>query len=200
MDVVLAAGVASSVDPSCAHDRDGAEQRVRMKGAIQPESISAVGRFPAATPDVAAVHFLSRLAFETDVTDVHADLEAGVGTVVVVDSRTEQAWQHGHVPGAVHLPTADIARLGRQRVPRGSLVVTYCWGPGCNGATRAAFAFAQLGFAVKEMLGGYEYWVRQGLPVSRQGATFRGVVDELTAAGERHCDCQWAIRSGRRAA
>ena len=42
------------------------------------------------------------------------------------------------------------------------LVVTYCWGPGCNGATRAALEFAKLGYQVKEMLGGYEYWVREG--------------------------------------
>jgi rhodanese-related sulfurtransferase len=47
-------------------------------------------------------------------------------------------------------------------VPAGTTVVTYCWGPGCNGATRAALAFARLGYPVKEMIGGYEYWVREG--------------------------------------
>ena len=41
----------------------------------------------------------------------------------------------------------------------------YCWGPGCNGATRAALEFARLGHPVKEMLGGFEYWVREGLPL-----------------------------------
>ena len=41
-------------------------------------------------------------------------------------------------------------------------VVTYCWGPGCNGATRAALALAELGYQVKEMLGGFEYWAREG--------------------------------------
>lgn len=44
-------------------------------------------------------------------------------------------------------------------------VVVHCWGPGCDGATRAALALARLGFRVKEMLGGIEYWIREGYAV-----------------------------------
>ncbi|QGN50360.1 rhodanese-like domain-containing protein [Micromonospora sp. WMMD558] len=145
---------------------------------------------PAATPAVAAAHFLARLAVETDVSDVHADLEAGVPGLVVVDSRGAAAWDQGHLLGAVHLPTADIATRAAGIVPAGSRVVTYCWGPGCNGATRAALEFARLGYAVKEMLGGYEYWVREGLPVVAPGGLTRRPVDELTAPPAAiTCDC-----------
>jgi rhodanese-related sulfurtransferase len=35
--------------------------------------------------------------------------------------------------------------------------VVYCWGPGCNGAAKAAFKISTLGFRVKEMLGGIHY-------------------------------------------
>ncbi|HEX4701891.1 MAG TPA: rhodanese-like domain-containing protein [Pseudonocardiaceae bacterium] len=52
----------------------------------------------------------------------------------------------GHIPGALHLPTADIPDRAGDPVPRDAEVVTYCWGPGCNGATRAALAFARLGY------------------------------------------------------
>src|SRR5438046_1604465 len=65
-------------------------------------------------------------------------------------------------------------------VPRDALVVTYCWGPGCNGATRGALAFARLGYRVKEMIGGYEYWVREGFPVKTAGGVERQPADPLT--------------------
>ncbi|MFD0788105.1 rhodanese-like domain-containing protein, partial [Micromonospora azadirachtae] len=56
---------------------------------------------PAADPVTATTHFLARLSFETDVSDVYADLTARVPGLVVVDSRGTAAWAQGHLPGAV---------------------------------------------------------------------------------------------------
>ncbi|MEU6078304.1 rhodanese-like domain-containing protein [Micromonospora sp. NPDC047074] len=145
---------------------------------------------PAADPTTAAAHFLDRLRFHTDVADVHADLTAGVPGLVVVDSRGAAAWEQGRLPGAVHLPTAEIAARAVDLVPAGSRVVTYCWGPGCDGAVRAALEFARLGYPVKEMIGGYEYWVREGLPVVTAAGSTRRPADELTAPRPVvGCDC-----------
>lgn len=127
----------------------------------------------------AIAFFAARLAFQTDVADVHAALPAG--RFVLVDSRSAAAWEQGHVPGAVHLPTAEIPGSLDPAVP----VVTYCWGPGCNGATRAALALARLGFAVREMIGGVEYWVREGLPVQTSTGPVTQPPDPLTAP----CGC-----------
>ncbi|HJP79337.1 MAG TPA: rhodanese-like domain-containing protein [Pseudonocardiaceae bacterium] len=138
--------------------------------------------------DEAINHFAAKLRFETDVSDVHADLESRVDGLVVVDTRGDDAWAQGHLPGAVHLPTREIPAHARRDIPAGSAVVTYCWGPGCNGATRAALEFAKLGYQVKEMLGGYEYWVREGLPVQTADGLRRVPVDTLTAVGIT-CDC-----------
>ncbi|GLZ57832.1 MULTISPECIES: rhodanese-like domain-containing protein [Micromonospora] len=143
-----------------------------------------------ADPATAAAHFRTRLSVETDVSDVHADLSAGTPALVVVDSRGAAAWTQGHLPGAVHLPTAEIAARAAELIPPGSAVVTYCWGPGCNGATRAALEFAVLGYPVKEMLGGFEYWVREGLPVVTETGLTRRPVDDLTApTATITCDC-----------
>lgn len=136
----------------------------------------------------AAAHFAARLRFETDVSDVHADLEAAVDGLVVIDSRGTSAWEHGHLPGAIHLPTPDIPVRAAQVIPAAAAVVTYCWGPGCNGAVRAALALATLGYQVKEMIGGYEYWVREGFPVQTASGPRRRPVDNLTAVGIS-CDC-----------
>lgn len=127
-------------------------------------------------------HFAARLAFETDVSDVAADLAAGAPGLVVVDTRSAESWAQGHVEGAVHLPTAEIAERAAALVPRDATVVVYCWGPGCNGAQKAALEFAKLGRPVKEMLGGFEYWAREGFPVETGGgAVTRRAPDPLTA-------------------
>ena len=94
--------------------------------------------------------------------DVHADLAAACPRPRRGRLPHAQAWEQGHLPGAVHLPTAEIAARAAELIRPAAVVVTYCWGPGCNGATRAALAFARLGYQVKEMIGGYEYWVREG--------------------------------------
>lgn len=119
-----------------------------------------------AAPAEAIAHFRGRLAVEADVSDVAAALAARepgrVPGFVLVDTRSDESWAQGHVPGAVHLPRRRIAAEAAERIPAGTPVVVYCWGPGCNGATRAAIEFALLGYPVKEMIGGFEYWVREG--------------------------------------
>ncbi|MFE7451933.1 rhodanese-like domain-containing protein, partial [Streptomyces griseus] len=108
----------------------------------------------------------------------------------VLDSRSTASWDQGHVHGAVHLPTALIPERAAALLDPAVPVVTYCWGPGCNGATRAALALAQRGYQVKEMLGGFEYWVREGFAFeTREGVERRGA-DPLTApADAADCGC-----------
>ncbi|WP_431948009.1 rhodanese-like domain-containing protein [Actinacidiphila sp. bgisy167] len=152
-------------------------------------------RTPPAAPADAAAYFAASLAFHTDVSDVAAALATAAETgahpgFVVVDSRSTQAWEQGHVPGAVHLPTADVPRLAAALLDRDVPVVVHCWGPGCNGATRAAHALASAGYRVKEMLGGMEYWIREGFAHETAGGTERRPADPLTApVGADDCGC-----------
>lgn len=129
--------------------------------------------------DTAIAYFAAKLDFETDVSDVHTALQAGQ-EFVLVDSRGVPAWAQGRIPGARHLPTAEIAARALDEIPAGTPVVTYCWGPGCNGATRAALEFARLGYLVREMIGGFEYWVREGLPVQTDSGIHPSSPDALT--------------------
>ncbi len=140
-------------------------------------------------PADAAAHFAHRLAVETDVSDVHAALESGTPGFVLLDSRSREAWDQGHVPGARHLPGREVTARAAAELDRSVPVVTYCWGPGCNGATRAALALALLGYRVREMIGGYEYWAREGLPVQTAGGLTRPDVDPLTAPRTVSCGC-----------
>jgi rhodanese-related sulfurtransferase len=141
-----------------------------------------------ASPADAAAHFARRLAAETDVSDVAAALDSGSAGFVLLDSRSVQAWDQGHVPGAVHLPGRELAARAPGELDRSVPIVTYCWGPGCNGATRAALELALLGFRVREMIGGFEYWAREGLPVQTADGIARPTVDPLTAPAVS-CGC-----------
>lgn len=134
----------------------------------------------------AAAYFAAKLACETDASDVHAALAAGTPAFVLVDVRSRAAWDQGHIPAAVHIPRPELAgRLADY--PAGTEFVVHCWGPGCNGATKAALAIAQAGYPVKEMIGGYEYWAREGLGVTAEVAP-----DPLTtvvSSGGVACAC-----------
>lgn len=136
-----------------------------------------------------AAHFAAKLAYETDPSDVHADQHRGA-RFVLIDSCGSAAWDQGRITGALHMPTAEIAGRAPAEIPRDLPVVTYCWGPGCNGATRAALEFAKLGFAVREMIGGFEYWAREGLPIENDSGPITRAPDPLTAPlGAITCEC-----------
>ncbi len=114
----------------------------------------------------------------------------GTAGFVLVDSRGDSSWDQGRLPGAVHLPTAEVSERAAGLLDPALPVVTYCWGPGCNGSTRSALALSRLGYEVRELIGGFEYWAREGLPVATDAGTKRGDVDPLTGpTGSASCDC-----------
>ncbi|MDX3241104.1 rhodanese-like domain-containing protein [Streptomyces sp. ME18-1-4] len=154
-------------------------------------AVNPVLRVTPAAPAEAAAYFRANLAFHADVSDVAAALAAdGDPGFVVLDCRSTESWDQGHLPGAVHLPTALIPEQAEQLLDTGVPVVTYCWGPGCNGATRAALALAELGYQVKEMLGGFEYWAREGFEFETWEGRQRRDTDRLTAPVDvENCGC-----------
>lgn len=162
-----------------------------MTSQLTASAGNPVLRVPPDSPAAAAAYFGASLAFHADVSDVAAALAAeGDPGFVVLDSRSTAAWDQGHVPGAVHLPTALIAEQARDLLDPAVPVVTYCWGPGCNGGTRAALALAELGYQVKEMLGGFEYWAREGFEFETWEGRERHTADPLTATvGSDACGC-----------
>jgi rhodanese-related sulfurtransferase len=116
-------------------------------------------------PKAANTYFQSRLASETDPSDVYTDIQKGETGFVVVDARTREAYMKGHVPGAVNLPYREITPASTASFAKDKLVVTYCDGVLCNASTKAAARLSALGFQVKEMLHGLAGWREEGYPV-----------------------------------
>ena len=124
-------------------------------------------------------YFSAKLAHETDASDVYAAQRAGE-RFALVDARSDAAWAQGRLPGAIHLPHRDIAARAEQLIDRDVPVIVDCWGPGCNAGTKGALAFAKLGYDVKEMIGGYEYWVREGQPTENDDGALPRTFDAQT--------------------
>lgn len=132
----------------------------------------------------ASDYFAAKLAHETDPSDVYAAQKAGE-SFTLVDVRSAEAWAQGRVTGAIHVPYRDIAARADE-FPPSTPVVVYCWSPGCNAGTKAALEFAAIGVPVKEMIGGYEYWVREGQPTENHEGPLPRTFDPLTMVVRSH--------------
>ncbi|WP_055045204.1 rhodanese-like domain-containing protein [Devosia sp. A16] len=123
---------------------------------------SNVALVPAAASAEALQHFARKLGFETDCWDVHDALSRGVADFVLLDVRSPMLYAAGHVPGAINLPHGKITARRMAEWPVGTLFVTYCAGPHCNGADKGALRLAELGLPVKLMIGGVTGWQDEG--------------------------------------
>lgn len=122
-------------------------------------SVTAV----AAADSLAAIeHFSSTLRFETDCWDTHDALSSGNPGFVLLDVRSPACYEKGHVLGAINLLRGKIIASKLAQYPEDTLFVTYCAGPHCNGATKAAIQLAKLGRPVKIMIGGITGWIDEG--------------------------------------
>ena len=106
-------------------------------------------------------HYEHKLAFEIDSWDLKVALESKQ-EVVVVDARSPEAYQREHIPSAINIPHRTMTREATQHISRLATVVTYCDGIGCNASTKGALNMTTLGFRVKELIGGLEWWKRDG--------------------------------------
>jgi rhodanese-related sulfurtransferase len=111
-------------------------------------------------------HYQAKLEWEIDPSDLHEALGEG-GHVIVVDARRPQAYARGHIPGAVNIPHRTMSKLTTDRLDRDALIVSYCDGIGCNASTKGALNLLKLGFRVQELIGGLEWWKKDGFKVRR---------------------------------
>lgn len=142
---------------------------------------TGLARFDKTMIDARA-YFAAKLTYEMDASDLAAARAAGTAPIVV-DTRSRAAWDQGHLPGALHIPGGELAERAAAELPDLSAdIVVYCWGPGCNGASKAAFTLSDMGYRrVRELIGGFEYWAREGLSIVSVRGRTRRAVDELTA-------------------
>ena len=127
---------------------------------------SAVLEYGAPEPGEVTAIMGDKLRFHTDSWDLSADLKAGHTGIAVIDARSREAYEAGHIPGALSFPHREMNAATAERLDRSKVYVVYCDGIGCNGSTKGAYKLAVLGFRVKELLGGLDWWRRDGYPIA----------------------------------
>jgi rhodanese-related sulfurtransferase/acyl carrier protein len=124
--------------------------------------------------------YQEKLAYEIDSADLKAALEEGQ-ELVVVDGRGSGAYAAEHIAGAISIPHRSISQDSVAGLSTAPLYVAYCDGIGCNASTKTAIKLATAGFRVKELIGGLDWWKREGYPT--EGQTAYCEVHEHAACG-----------------
>lgn len=100
------------------------------------------------------IGFLSRLGIK-QITAKELDLKKGI---VMLDVRTNREFDHGHIPGAIHVPLTEIGTRVK-KLKKDKEVVVYC-----QSGSRSIWAIKRLiGMGYKNLYnlkGGYNAWKR----------------------------------------
>ncbi len=86
------------------------------------------------------------------------------GLVTLIDTRPEEEFSAGHLPGAINLPLSELKRRLRE-LPRDQEIVAYCRGPYCVLSYEAVAELRRRGFKALRLEDGYPEWKAAGLPV-----------------------------------
>ena len=105
--------------------------------------------------------YQAKLNYETDSWDLYEALNNGE-SIVVIDARSAEAYELEHIPTSINIPHRLMSEATTSSLDKSKLYVTYCDGIGCNASTKGALNMAKLGFRVKELMGGLDWWRRDG--------------------------------------
>lgn len=106
-------------------------------------------------------HYQCKLAYEMDPSDLFEALSRNE-KVVPLDARKAVGYEAEHIPGAINIPHRDMNEQTTSHLDKDATYVTYCDGIGCNASTKGAVNMVRLGFHVKELMGGIEWWKFDG--------------------------------------
>ena len=93
-------------------------------------------------------------------------------TPFIIDVRAPEAYQRGHLPGAVNVPRELLAGSLSQ-IPNDNPIVTYCnmHNPGQSGSEYAVHLLRDAGFHARALEGGFPAWKEAGFPIDTKQHT-----------------------------
>jgi rhodanese-related sulfurtransferase len=110
----------------------------------------------------AVEYFEAKLEFTTGPIELNSMIDGGE-SINIIDVRREQDFRKGHIPGAINLPSdrwGSFDGLSRDRTN-----IVYCYHQQCHLSVNACKFFAEQGYPVRELEGGFETWKQHKLPV-----------------------------------
>jgi rhodanese-related sulfurtransferase len=115
-------------------------------------------------------YYQNKLDFEMDPFDLFNALENGEN-VVPLDTRRTLGFDKEHIPKAINIPHREMNESTTRHLDKTKTYVCYCDGIGCNASTHGALKMAKLGFKVKELIGGIEWWKIEGYATATAEST-----------------------------
>jgi rhodanese-related sulfurtransferase len=106
-------------------------------------------------------YYMQKLEFEIDSWDLFESINRG-DKIIVIDTRSFESYNNEHIPNSISLPHRRMSVETTSDFDKSILYVTYCDGIGCNASTKGALNMTKLGFRVKELIGGLDWWKRDG--------------------------------------
>lgn len=148
--------------------KDGLFVFYRLAGARVAELLSVLAKVAdghsAEIERIVRTYYLSKDDFEpvepADLLD-----RAKRGLVVVLDVRPPEEFEAGHIPGALNIPFAELAKRLRE-LPRKKQIVAYCRGPFCLMSFQAVELLRKRGFDARRLRDGLPEWRAEGRPVA----------------------------------
>jgi rhodanese-related sulfurtransferase len=123
--------------------------------------------------------FEQKLKYEIDAWDLKELLTNGE-KVKIIDARSINAFNNEHIAGAINIPHRTMTPENTSSFDIETLYVIYCDGIGCNASTKGALNMSRLGFKVKELIGGIDWWKRDGYETHGQ---------KVGETNSINCDC-----------
>jgi rhodanese-related sulfurtransferase len=99
--------------------------------------------------------------------DIAAEQVGRLEGALLIDVREDYEWEVGRIPGARHVPLADVAAAA-ETIERAAPVVFVCRIGGRS--MLAANAFRRAGYEAYSLAGGVLEWQARGLPFEGQVA------------------------------
>lgn len=85
--------------------------------------------------------------------------------ITIIDVRHEEDYQQSHIRGAINLPQErweSFEGLSKEKIN-----IVYCYMQQCHLSAKACKLFAEHGYPVMELEGGFEEWQRHSFPVEK---------------------------------
>lgn len=130
------------------------------------------------------LYFKTKLEYEIDSADLMDAIKNG-DNIIIIDARSKEIYSKEHIIGAINIPHREMDSLSTKDLDKNALIVTYCDGIGCNASTKGAYNMSKLNFNVKELIGGIDWWKRDGYKTEKISAC----EFDTTSETDTQCGC-----------
>ncbi len=141
-----------------------------LYNTLSPEGIALVGEWDTSKGVVSAVAKNDPVVHGLEIDSVQTAKEIyDSGQAVFVDARSQEAFDGGHIRGAVSLPVysfEDKIEQFYKAYPPSTYIITYCSGRECQDSHELAQLLIQIGYThVRVYIDGFPVWQKNGFPV-----------------------------------